>query len=79
LAVSKGWLVLYIPNARKLTIESSYQKDEASGLWDTPDHAHLFLELALAGNREHFAGIMCEGGSLVDVATNGLDAFGGVR
>jgi Rad3-related DNA helicase len=36
-ARAEGYTVIYIPNARRLTQESSYQKDEPSGLWDTPE------------------------------------------
>ena len=43
-----GWHVLYVPSAQKLTIESSYHRDESSGMWDTPDHARLLLKWARA-------------------------------
>ena len=43
-----GWHVLYVPSAQKLTIESSYHRDESSGMWDTPDHARLLLRWARA-------------------------------
>ena len=48
---AERWIVLYIPSSRMLTINSSYQKHEESGMWDTPEHALLILELALKGNQ----------------------------
>ena len=68
-ARSEGYDVIYIPGARALTQESSYQKDDASGLWDTPEHAKLFLRLAMAGNAELFA--------TTEVTTTGAAAGGG--
>ena len=49
-ARAAGYFVVYVPSAKALTLDSSYQKDEASGKWDTPEHAARLLRWMLAGN-----------------------------
>ena len=49
-ARAAGYFVVYVPSAKQLTLDSSYQKDEKSGKWDTPEHAAALLRLMLAGN-----------------------------
>ena len=66
-----GWHVLYVPSAQKLTIESSYQRNESTGMWDTPEHARIFLKwteaaLAVANERD---------GADVDAVREGLDSI----
>ena len=66
-----GWHVLYVPSAQKLTIESSYQRNESTGMWDTPVHARIFLKwteaaLAVANERD---------GADVDAVREGLDSI----
>ncbi|KAH7282339.1 hypothetical protein KP509_35G025900 [Ceratopteris richardii] len=43
-ARSKGWLVCYIPSARKWTDNGFYYKNDSSGLWDTPVQATSMLQ-----------------------------------
>ena len=49
-ARAAGYFVVYVPSAKALTLDSSYQKDEKSGKWDTPEHAARLLRWMLAGN-----------------------------
>jgi|AntAceMinimDraft_1070359.scaffolds.fasta_scaffold16701_1 hypothetical protein len=67
-ARAAGYFVVYVPSGRAFTQESSYFKDQASGLWDTPEHAQLFLQLAMKGNAEFFANTRAtDGKSLLDL------------
>ena len=54
-ARAAGYFVVYVPSAKALTLDSSYQKDEASGKWDTPEHAAQLLRWMLSGNEAAMA------------------------
>ena len=62
-ARAAGYFVVYVPSAKALTLDSSYQKDEASGKWDTPEHAAQLLRWMLAGNEAAMAEMPVEGGA----------------
>ena len=62
-ARAAGYFVVYVPSAKALTLDSSYQKDEASGKWDTPEHAARLLRWMLAGNEAAMAEMPVEGGA----------------
>ena len=74
-----GFLLAYVPSARALTIDSSYQKDQASGKWDTPEHARLFLRWVKLGNDDATlaaaASSAPEASSVLAAVDAGLDAF----
>ena len=72
-ARAAGYFVVYVPSAKALTLDSSYQKDEASGKWDTPEHAARLLRWMLAGNEAAMAEMPVEGGaSLAALAAEGV-------
>ena len=62
-ARAAGYFVVYVPSAKALTLDSSYQKDEASGKWDTPEHAAQLLRWMLSGNEAAMAEMPVEGGA----------------
>ncbi|KAK3233962.1 hypothetical protein CYMTET_55767, partial [Cymbomonas tetramitiformis] len=43
-ARASGWLVMYLPNAPHLLSNSSFVKNEATGMWDTPDTVYDLLQ-----------------------------------
>ena len=78
-ARAAGYFVVYVPSAKALTLDSSYQKDEASGKWDTPEHARLFLRWVKLGNDAATlaaaASSAPEASSVLAAVDAGLDAF----
>ena len=49
-ARATGYLVLYVPSGKAMCTFSNYSKDEASGLWNTPDHAALLIKWLQEGS-----------------------------
>ena len=78
-ARSEGYVVAYVPAGRALTVDSSYQKDEATGAWDTPEHARAVLEWIRAGCGDALAEIPSGSGAgattLAETVEAGLEAF----
>jgi len=80
-ARSEGYVVAYVPSGRALTVDSSYQKDEATGAWDTPEHARAVLEWLRAGCGDALAELPSGSGSetgattLAETVEVGLAAF----
>ena len=74
-ARSSGYHVVYVPSGRRLVIESNYQKDEATGLWDTPEHAALFLKWAKAGNAGIFERIKVGDKSLTQLVKDAEEEY----
>ena len=80
-ARSEGYVVAYVPSGRALTVDSSYQKDEATGAWDTPEHARAVLEWIQTGCGEALAELPSGSGAgagaatLAETVEVGLEAF----
>lgn len=49
-ARSEDYVVVYVPSAKSLTLDSSYTKDDKTGMWDTPEHAGILLRWIVKGN-----------------------------
>ena len=69
-ARATGYLVLYVPSGKAMCTYSNYSKDEASGLWNTPDHAALLIKWLQEGSASALEEL-----GMTQTARDGLEAL----
>lgn len=75
-ARAENYFVVYVPSAKALTLDSSYTKDEKTGMWDTPEHAGKLLRWILAGNESGLQELKSDDGkTLSAIATEGVESL----